>query len=293
MPTTFEHPYRGLTGGKWYRGNLHTHTTASDGTRPIQTVIDEYAAHGHDFLMISDHDIFTGAAQYRKLNARGLVLIPGNEISRNGPHMLHVDARRHVPPLAQRQQTIYNANKAGGFVVVNHPNWQERFDHCSIVKLEEWIDYVGIEIYNGVISRLHGSPYATNKWDMLLAGGRRVWGFANDDSHRDGDSNLGWNVVYARRKSKAAIVDAMREGRFYSSTGVVISGIAVKGSKIRIETQNASRIVALRDVGKRFATTDANVIEVEAPEGAKYVRFECWGDGEKFAWTQPFFVKTK
>jgi hypothetical protein len=27
------------------------------------------------------------------------------------------------------------------------------------------------------------------------------------------------------------------------------------------------------------------------PGYAKYVRFECWGEGETFAWTQPFFIE--
>jgi len=35
---------------------------------------------------------------------------------------------------------------------------------------------------------------------------------------------------------------------------------------------------------------EGRTIELEVPEGARYVRFECWGDGEAFAWTQPFFI---
>ena len=31
-----DHPYRGLTGGQWLRGNMHTHTTQSDGAKPPQ-----------------------------------------------------------------------------------------------------------------------------------------------------------------------------------------------------------------------------------------------------------------
>ena len=50
------------------------------------------------------------------------------------------------------------------------------------------------------------------------------------------------------------------------------------------------RIVALQNVGKRFAQTDAKAIEVQVPPEAKYVRFECWGGGESFAWTQPLFI---
>jgi hypothetical protein len=126
---------------------------------------------------------------------------------------------------------------------------------------------------------------------MLLARGRRIWGFANDDSHLPAiDVAQGWNVAYVQRKTVDEVVAALRQGRFYASTGVVISQISVNGNRIRIQTENARRIVALHQIGCRFAVADANVIEVEVPSKATYVRFECWGDGEQFAWTNPFFI---
>jgi hypothetical protein len=126
---------------------------------------------------------------------------------------------------------------------------------------------------------------------MLLSQGRRVWGYAHDDSHLPVDDvELGWNVVYAKTKTLPDIIDALRHGRFYASTGVVISNIRVEGTTVRIETENAERIVALQEVGNRFAQTNSNAIEVEIPSEARYVRFECWGKGERFAWTQPLFV---
>src|ERR1044071_9640474 len=100
------HPYDNLTGGKWLRGNLHTHTTRSDGARDVQTVLDDYANRGYDFLMISDHDIYTSAQDYDAWNSHGMLLIAGNEITRNGPHLLHVHADRFVEPLADRQAVI-------------------------------------------------------------------------------------------------------------------------------------------------------------------------------------------
>jgi hypothetical protein len=118
-----------------------------------------------------------------------------------------------------------------------------------------------------------------------------MWGFANDDSHAaTGDVGLGWNMVYVKDETPQGVVDALAQGRFYASTGVEISFIGVEGRTISIQTENASRIVALRDAGRRFATVDAPAIEVDVPEGARYVRFECWGAGEAFAWTQPFFI---
>jgi hypothetical protein len=287
------HPYTDLTGGQWLKGNLHTHTTRSDGSHAPQAVIDMYAWKNYDFLMLSDHDTYTSEADLNALASRGLVLIPGNEITANGPHILHVDADRLVAPDANRQVVIDQINAGRGFAIVNHPNWFRDFDHCRHEQLRDWQNYAGLEIYNGVIGRLEGSPYATNHWDRLLGSDRRVWGYAHDDMHNAaaGDQALGWNVVYSRERTAPAVARALREGRFYPSTGVVIRSIEVYNNRIRIETENAARIVALREVARRFAIADSSVIDVEVPADAQYVRFECWGTGEKFAWTQPFRIE--
>ncbi|MHB9129637.1 MAG: CehA/McbA family metallohydrolase domain-containing protein [Armatimonadota bacterium] len=288
---TLIHPYSNLTGGEWLRGNLHTHTRQSDGTAAPQDVIADYAGRGYGFLMLSDHDVYTSEEVYRQWDSHGLVLIPGNELAA-GPHLLHVDADRKVDSRPSRQEMLNEISAAPrGFAIVNHPNWQEQFDHATIAQMREWTGYLGLEIYNGIISVLDGSPYATNKWDMLLSEGRRLWGFANDDSHGPHLVEMGWNTAYVQERSVAGVVDALRNGRFYASTGVTISKITVEGLTIRLETENAQRIVALQQTGKRFAVVDAAVIEVQVPEDAKYVRFECWGAGEQFAWTQPFYVE--
>ena len=286
-----EHPYEELTGGRFLRGNLHTHTTRSDGNADMQPVVDAYAQRGYDFLMISDHDLPTSPQDYATIDAGGMTLICGSEITQNGPHLLHVNAAERIEPLALRQQVIHDVKASGGFVVFNHINWQETFNHCPIESLRQWIDYTGIEIFNGIATHEQGSAYATNKWDMLLAAGRKIWGFANDDMHNlQRDFALGWNMVYCDTTGTDAIVAAMAAGRFYASTGVTIESIEVSEMRIRIETADAQRIVALRDTGRRLAIADDRVIEIDVPVDATYVRFECWGRGESFAWTQPFFV---
>ncbi|MCC7147218.1 MAG: CehA/McbA family metallohydrolase [Phycisphaeraceae bacterium] len=277
--------------GGWLKGNLHTHTTISDGSRPRQEVIDDYAQRGYDFLMLSDHDVVTAESDYAALASRGLILIPGNEITAHGPHLLHVHARARIEPDPLRQAVLSAVAADRGFAIVNHPNWQEKFDHCPLAKMSEWVGYVGLEIYNGVISRLDGSAYALDKWDMLLSAGRRVWGFANDDSHAPGDVALGWNVAYVTDRSTQGILDALIAGRFYASTGVVISDLRVERDTITLRADNAQRIIALQQVGKRFAAADGPELRITVPPDAKYVRFECWGQGEQFTWTQPFFIE--
>ena len=41
--------------GHFWRGNIHTHSTRSDGKLTPREVIAAYRAHGYDFLAITDH----------------------------------------------------------------------------------------------------------------------------------------------------------------------------------------------------------------------------------------------
>ncbi len=235
--------------------------------------------------------------EYATLDNRNMILIPGVEISANGPHILYIDSEKEVVPDNTRQNVLNEIresfNQTGrGFAVVNHPDWQHEFNHCAVEQLIEWTGYTGIEIYNGVIGRLDGSQYALNKWDLLLSKGKKVWGFANDDSHRPGDHGLGWNVVFAE-KNRKSITDAIIKGNFYCSTGVIIRHIECSGKKIYLETENAKKIAAIQNVGKRFHVVYSNSISVEIPSDARYVRFECWGQAEQMAWTQPIFIELK
>lgn len=273
----------------WLKGNLHAHTTNSDGSRDPQTVIDEYAARGYAFLMISDHDFLTEPSAF---DARGMTLIPGNEVTANGPHVLHVNARTRVEPTADRQAVIDAINADGGFAIMGHPNWEKDFAHLPREKMEQWQGYLGIEVYNGIIRFLDGSPLATDRWDRLLGLGREVWGYAHDDSHHFGTDELAWNVVQSDDRSVEGIVHALRHGRFYASTGVTIESIRVHGRTIDVRTTNAQRIIVYSDFGHREMTVDASRATFTVPEdaGMKYVRFECWGPGESMGWTQPFYI---
>ncbi len=288
MTSNLHNPY-GNGPGAWLRGNLHAHTVMSDGIRTPQELVDAYAARGYDFLMISDHDVLVDVDG---LDPRGMVLIPGCEVTARGPHVLHVDAPERVRPAKDRRRVINAINKTGGFAVINHPNWETSYNHCPQRYLESWSGYVGIEIYNAVVLRQAGHPQATDRWDRLLSQGRRVWGFANDDAHFPEDEGRAWNVVWTESRDRASIVDALREGRFYASTGVTLRSVSVEGTRICVETEDAELIVAHADFGRREASVEARTLEIDvAGCAARYLRFECWGRGDRMAWTQPFFLR--
>src|SRR6185369_7280863 len=105
MALTIENAFTEQPSGKvvWLKGNLHTHTTRSDGAQPPQDVIDGYAEKAYGFLALSDHDIWS---DYTQINARGMILIQANEVTANGPHVLQVGGTRRIEPKKDRQQVI-------------------------------------------------------------------------------------------------------------------------------------------------------------------------------------------
>ncbi len=292
-------PYDFSSPGGWLRGNLHTHTNRSDGKQPMQEVVDRYHSLGYDFLMISDHDVLTAESDYAALDSHGMTLIPGNEVSAHGMHILHVHADNKVEPDPDRQQVIDQINASQGFAVMCHPLWNFRGrEHAPLESLQALNGYIGVEVYNAGIELLDGNPEAGYRWDSLLHDGRRVWGFANDDCHdvtfEQGGmrrAGAGWNMVWSDDASAQGIVSAMQAGAFYASTGVMIDRIDVEGVTIRLQTKNASRIVALQQVGRQCAAADASELTIEFPDDATYLRFECYGPRGSKAWTQPIFRK--
>jgi hypothetical protein len=289
MPFSLHNPYNNDTQA-WLKGNLHTHTTKSDGNLGPQETIDTYAALGYDFLMISDHDLFTPMTD---LDPRGMVLIPGNEITALGEHILHVNAHRYIGPNSDRQAVIRAIQSDGGFAIVCHPNWLENYNHCPQELLEAWEGYTGIEIYNGVSRRAQGSPYATDRWDRLLASERRVWGYANDDNHKDQDRGVAWNYVQAEKRNAGAVARALREGRVYASTGVVIERIHAEGKTVTVETQNGQCHYVYSDHSRLQARVEGPSVTFTVPDDFPwhYIRFETFGPGDAMGWTQPFFIE--
>lgn len=285
-------PYR--EGGTWLRGNLHAHTTESDGTRPPENVLADYAARGYDFLAVSDHDTFVDPAGYR--SETGLVLVPAVEVSANGPHLLHVGAAGAVTPVENRQAVLDAIREGEGFAVANHPNWQEADPHWSEDDLRALDGFAGIEIYNGLIESHPGVALATDLWDRLLTAGQRVWGLANDDAHRGWEVGRAWNVVQVEQRTPRAVVDALAAGRFYASTGVTVRSVRVEGGEVAVRTEDADTVRLVSDYGVVQQEVAGPAATFSVPgdlvhwSDCSYVRVECAGRGREMAWTQPLFL---
>jgi len=297
---TLKSPYlnEAATPVVWLKGNLHAHTTISDGSRPPEQVIAAYERLGYDFLALTDHDALAPAREYQA-DTR-LVLIPGVEITARGPHILQLGLEAVQEPAVDRQRNLDFIVAQGGLAVLNHPNWQWHFNHFPQELMQSLNGAIGVEIYNAVIDRLEGAALATDRWDRLLSQDKWVWGFANDDSHYPTDDGRAWNMAQwdaSATPTAGDILDALRKGRFFASTGVTIDAIQIDGPTIHVTAANAQCIRFITRWGVVAHTVEASQASWTVPntpdvvESLKYVRVECFGVGSRMAWSQPIAIE--
>jgi 3',5'-nucleoside bisphosphate phosphatase len=73
------------------RADLHSHSTASDGTQPPADVMRRAAAAGLDVIALTDHDTVSGHREAAAALPPGLTLLPGMELScRMEGHSVHI-----------------------------------------------------------------------------------------------------------------------------------------------------------------------------------------------------------
>lgn len=93
-----------------YRGDLHIHTTSSDGRQTLLTMILRARQLGLDFLAVADHNYYSSSRKIRQeLNDEdpGLVILPGEEVTVEGnrAHILSINAS--APVVDQRRRPEY------------------------------------------------------------------------------------------------------------------------------------------------------------------------------------------
>ncbi|SDT32804.1 hypothetical protein SAMN05444162_3842 [Paenibacillaceae bacterium GAS479] len=289
-------PYTGE--GTWLRGSFHNHTTNSDGWFDLETVYKMYGS--YDFLGISDHDKITEHTD----NSGIETLFEAIEVSSSQTHMLVVQPDRSMMDgytneftIANYQRYVDMANENGGFAVLAHPNrffshyWREE----DMFKMER---YLGIEVYNG-----DGNPeydIAFDKWDLLLSAGRKVWGFGNDDSHVYGQDKRAWNMVMAKENTRESIVEAIKNGSFYVSSGYGFDSIESNEGTITVNLRsnklldNMYKYISFfgKD-GRVLYETSGRLTQVkyECKGDEGYVRIAAYLEGGYAAFSQPLFVE--
>lgn len=297
--------------GEWLRCALHAHTTSSDGELAAGALVKHYERAGYDVLAITDHWVRTEEASTDRL-----LVIPSAELNAQagGPeHDAHVlalgiasDPEAPETEFSGLPETVAWIEQAGGVPYLAHTYWSglrtDQFEDCP--------GLVGIEVYNAGCELEVGRGDASLHWDEALERGRPLLAIATDDSHHPGfDSGFAWVWARCADRSQEAMLDALRTGSLYSSTGPAIHDVTVddegvvvrcspgssvtlycgrtKGARVnagRLGYQHNGRVLEADDDGAITA------VRLERPQRARYGRIEVAGRSGGKAWTNPLWT---
>jgi hypothetical protein len=274
---------------------------------------------GYDVLAITDHDQYTPEPD----GGDNLLIIGGTELSLTAPksggplHLLGVGITEM--PVVDRHATLAEAARAvkaaGGLPVIAHPVWSGlRTDEIEGIE-----ECAGVEIYYASCEVEQDRAHADAHVDIWLSMGHRFNLIATDDTHYPGfDSFRGWVQVHARERSRAAFMEALAAGRFYSTTGPRFTSLSIENGRLSVRTTPVRAITALCNPpfgaqiragfheltyrGNRLRSADGQALEgINAGEhltgahfhwapGVRYCRIVITDDRGRRAWTNPIWA---
>lgn len=244
---------------KYYRANLHCHSTISDGSKTPEELKRDYKAHGYSILSITDHDIFIthndmtdddflmlngyelsiDSDDYRVCHLCFVALEPDNDIQvcyhrskyaggKDNKYRKMVKFDESKPDYIREytpeciNEIIKTGVDNGFFVTYNHPVWS----------LESYPEYMSFEGMNAMEIMNYASVVAG--WDDdnghcyedMLRGGKRLFCLGTDDNHnRVPDDHPkcgsygGYIMVASKSLDYKSVTEALKNGDFYAGYG--------------------------------------------------------------------------
>jgi len=297
-------------GGAIYKGNLHCHTWKSDGGSSPEAVVKWYRDQGYDFLAITDHNTLT---MPEVPDDEAFLLIPGEEVSDSCEGKpLHVNGLNITKTIEPQkggtiQETLQRDVDAivgqGGIAQLNHPFWQWSYDERHVLPL----DGVNLlEVHNGTRECNQfpaGSSQGTEgMWDSLLSQGKVIYATANDDAHSfEGTYDpwhhwpgRGWVMVQAPDLTRESVLSSLEEGRFYATTGVTLSEVAVTDADYRVKVEpHGDFQYTIQFIGKEgrvLKQVEGTEARYAFTRDELYVRARVVSSDGEYALTQPYFL---
>jgi hypothetical protein len=289
--------------GRFYRGNLHTHTTRSDGGLPPAEVVAAYRDHGYDFLAITDH--FLERYNYpvtdtRAFQTESFTTLLGAEL--HGPqtevgerwHIVGVGLPLDFAPLQPGEtgpQIAARAAAAGAFIGIAHPAWYT-LTLTDALSLEA---AHAVEVFNQTCATDNDRGDSWQMSDLLSIQGKRLLAYAADDAHfkTRPDVRQAWVQVRSERLEPAALLASLKAGHFYSSQGPTIDNVEIQGRSVRIACSAASAVFISGRGSKSVSKLGEAITELElAPDlfHGSFCRVTVVDAAGKRAWTNPIWL---
>ena len=299
------------TPGRFWRGNLHTHSNLSDGALPLDDVVNRYKAVGYDFITMSEHFIHHfnyPIADTRHLRGNDFTTILGAEL--HAPvtsagewwHILAAGLPLDFAPVQPNEtgpQIAKRAADAGAFVGIAHPAWSQ----LTIEDGRALSFAHAVEIYN------HGCAVECDRGDgfylldqLLNEGHKHLTAFATDDAHfKSADHFGGWVHVKAESLDPDLLLAALKRGEYYSSQGPQFHDIKLDGHELTVTCTPVDTIAVVCGISRTVvkmgrAITGATLDLRKLEDGWMMQKTSPWfrvvliDNAGKRAWSNPVWV---
>jgi hypothetical protein len=293
--TTIRQEPRYTADGNWYKGNTHIHSVASDGGWTFAELASAYAGAGYDFLFRTDHWVASDAASSAAADRDDAPLLWLDGIELDGTderggfyHVVCLGTFSDMTREIGFEAALQTARIQNGITILAHPYWTGN----SFEEALRW-GFDGVEVYNHVCQWLNGKGNGGPYWHAMLAENPNVVGIASDDAHiKPGHPgwNGGWVMVQAEALTPAAVMDSLRAGRFYSSTGPSFLRIAQHDRQVSVQVTPVPfiRLVGPGSRGQRLGGFDGRLLTeatFDIPKDWAYAYLEIEDGERRRAWT--------
>ena len=259
---------------QYFKANLHTHCTISDGKLTKEEVKAAYKDLGYQILCLTDHNTII---DHSDMNDPDFLMLTGVEININSQEWNRYTSKTyHIILLAKEPDNLWcparfsrwfpvdpeidnkicygdltpkydidsineliaTANEKGFLVMYNHPTWSGQVypDYAPLKGL--W----GMELRNTECCMLGYDENNFRVYKDLLKAGNRVFPLGTDDMHYPRSLGKSWIMLGASALNYKSVITALENGDFYMSCGPEITGLYVEDNALTVTCSDAQRV---------------------------------------------------
>ncbi len=310
--------------GNWYKANLHSHCTDSDGVLTPAEVKEKYKAMGYQIYAYSDHHVLVPHPELKDENFLPITATEASIKDFRDPdnderqtYHLNFFAKDELcdkfvdfPRLELQERGEYSveiindlikrANEAGFLSQYNHPFWSTQ----TVKDFGPLEGLWGFEVFNGGSQAQGCRGWGDQQFVEMMWEGKYLCPTAGDDNHGAAnpenptdDSFRCFTMIRAKDLEYSTVLKAMEDGQLYATTGPTIEEIYVEdGKTVHIKTSPACKIMMREQYrGYKCATSHYDdqteaVFDLESLRNPpRYIRFEIWDTHNNRAITRAYF----
>jgi len=308
---------REIFGKKLLIGDVHTHTTFSDGISSIAEIKNMADAAGLDFVFITDHRTL----RHKRHCCEEKGLWWGQEPPTSGREIVLLYPKKLFVPRCNNLANDFElAQSTAPFVFIPHPvGYAPDVWYSDEVIADLWTlgKRFSIELINGhgKLTRAYDAinEEAVHVWEKLLQKGRQTNVVGGSDAHISYSVGTVWTGVYGSgRRDLKQVIKALAKGHSFASeapllwlgcSNAIMGDVTHKtrGARVRIafiaaDSAGLHSVQLIKDgkvvqkIMARNVSKIAGTYNYVVKRLQSYFRLECMASDQRRAFSSPLYI---